>query len=704
MKSLNLKFLLYYLALYIFISLMYFSFQSYTNNFDTKLREIFFEIRGEVPASKDIVIVDIDEKSLTQLGQWPVGRDKMAQTLINLTNAQVGIIGLDIVFAEYDRLSPHTLAQQLNVQGNFLDHDSIFGNIVANTPTILGYFFTNEKNDNIPPNIATPIVDVKNTKMLLTANGVVPNIIPIQENSYSSGFFNAAPSSTGKITQMPLMMKYQNNIYPSLSLEIIRAIRQVENTQITYEDNILRGINLDDFLIPTDDKGFFTLNFRGPQRSFKYISFADIYNNTFDEKEIQGKIVLIGTSVTTLADLRATVYDLSMPGVEIHATILDNIFKQDFLYMPTWSVALDALMIFALILILGYILFRLKPIFIFPFVLILTSGLYYYFYDLLFSDGIIVNLFFPLVCIISSTLLTTLLKYFEERKISLFIKSKFAKKVCHAVMEDLLQKDDAAFKVKNAELTVFFSDLRDFTKISEKLNDPQILINLLNCYMEPMTNKIIEKEGTIDKFIGDAIMAYWNAPQVCIKHADFAVTCALNQLEALSQLNLQIKKEYDLELDIGIGLNSGLCTVGEMGSLGRSDYTIIGDNVNLASRVEGLTKFFGVKLIITEQTKRLLKDTYTIKELATVKVKGKEESTTLFEVIDLKNEQSKDELLYQKALDYFKKEDVGKALELFLQLDMNKYFKLNQLYIQACQKQLNKPSQNFNPIFDLDFK
>ncbi len=222
--------------------------------------------------------------------------------------------------------------------------------------------------------------------------------------------------------------------------------------------------------------------------------------------------------------------------------------------------------------------------------------------------------------------------------------------------------------------------------------------------MEPMTNKIIEKEGTIDKFIGDAIMAYWNAPQVCIKHADFAVTCALNQLEALSQLNLQIKKEYDLELDIGIGLNSGLCTVGEMGSLGRSDYTIIGDNVNLASRVEGLTKFFGVKLIITEQTKRLLKDTYTIKELATVKVKGKEESTTLFEVIDLKNEQSKDELLYQKALDYFKKEDVGKALELFLQLDMNKYFKLNQLYIQACQKQLNKPSQNFNPIFDLDFK
>jgi len=704
MKSLNLKFIIYYITLFIFISLIYFSFQSYTNNFDTKLREIFFEIRGEVPASKEIVIVDIDENTLKQLGQWPFGRDKMAQTLINLTNAQVGIIGIDVVFAEYDRLSPHTLAQQLNVEGDFLDHDTIFGNIIANTPTILGYFFTNEENNNIAPNISTNIVDNKDSHMLLKANGVVANIPPIQQNSYSSGFFNAAPSSTGKITQMPLVMKYKDVIYPSLTLEIIRAIRQVKNTNITYEDGILRGVSLDDFQIPTDSKGFFTLNFRGPQKSFKYLSFADIYNNTFDEKDIQGKIVLIGTSVTTLADLRATVYDLSMPGVEIHATLLDNIFKQDFLYMPTWSVALDAIIIFALVLILGYILMILKPMYIFPFVITLTFGLYYYLYDLLFTKGLIVNLFFPLVCIIATTLLTTLLKYLEERKNSQFIKDKFAKKVSPAVMEDLLQKSDDAFKVKNTELTVFFSDIRDFTKISEKLNDPEKLINLLNRYMEPMTQKIIQKEGTIDKFIGDAIMAYWNAPQVCITHADSALTCALKQLESLKDLNIIIKEEYDLELDIGIGLNSGLCTVGEMGSLGRSDYTIIGDNVNLASRVEGLTKFFGVKLIITEHTKKLLQGKYYIKELATVKVKGKEASTTLFEVVDFKQEKSDDEKLYEKALLSFQNSDLQNALDLFLQLDMAKYFKLNHLYIDACQTHLNKPTKNFNPIFDLDFK
>jgi len=663
-----------------------------------------FEIRGELPTSKEIVIVDIDEKTLKQLGQWPFGRDKMAQTLINLTNAQVGIIGIDVVFAEYDRLSPHALAQQLNVEGDFLDHDTIFGNIIANTPTILGYFFTNEKNNNHAPIISSNIVDNKNSDMLLKANGVVSNIPPIQQNSYSSGFFNAAPSSTGKITQMPLIMKYKDIIYPSLSLEIIRAIRQVENTTITYEDGILRGISLDNFQIPTDNKGFFTLNFRGPQKSFKYLSFSDIYNNTFDEKDIQGKIVLIGTSVTTLADLRATVYDLSMPGVEIHATLLDNIFKQDFLYMPTWSVALDALMIFSLVIILGFVLMVLKPIYIFPFVFTVTFSLYYYLYELLFTQGLIVNLFFPLVCIIATTLLTTLLKYLEERKNSQFIKDKFAKKVSPAVMEDLLQKNDDDFRVKNTELTVFFSDIRDFTKISEKLNNPEKLINLLNHYMEPMTQAIIRKEGTIDKFIGDAIMAYWNAPQVCINHADSALTCALKQLQSLKKLNLEIKKEYNLELDIGIGLNSGLCTVGEMGSLGRSDYTIIGDNVNLASRVEGLTKFFGVKLIITEHTKKLLREQYLIKELATVKVKGKEKATTLYEVLDFSKEKSRDDELYEKALKYFQNADLENALELFLKLDMDKYFKLNQLYIDTCQTHLNKPSQNFNPVFDLDFK
>jgi len=704
MKSINLKFILYYISLFIFISLIYFSFQSYTNTFDTKLREIFFEIRGEIPTSEEIVIIDIDEKTLKQLGQWPFGRDKMAQTLINLTNAQVGIIGIDIVFAEYDRLSPHTLAKQLNVQGDFLDHDTIFGNIIANTPTILGYFFSNEKNNNIAPIISSNIVDTKNSDMLLKANGVISNITPIQQNSYSSGFFNAAPSSTGKITQMPLIMKYKDTIYPSLTLEIIRAIRQVKNTTITYEDGILRGISLDEFQIPTDNKGFFTLNFRGPQKSFKYLSFSDIYNNTFEEKDIQGKIVLIGTSVTTLADLRATVYDLSMPGVEIHATLLDNIFQQDFLYTPTWSVALDALMIFSLVIILGSILMFLKPVYIFPFIFAISFSLYYYLYDLLFTQGLIVNLFFPLVCIIATTLLTILLKYLEERKNSQFIKAKFAKKVSPAVMEDLLQKDDDAFKVKNSELTVFFSDIRDFTKISEKLNDPEKLIHLLNHYMEPMTQEIIHKEGTIDKFIGDAIMAYWNAPQLCSNHADSALICALKQLQSLKKLNLEIKKEYDLELDIGIGLNSGLCTVGEMGSLGRSDYTVIGDNVNLASRVEGLTKFFGVKLIITEHTKKLLQAKYYMKELATVKVKGKEAATILYEVIDFGEKKSLDDELYEKALKKFQNSDLQNALDLFLQLDMTKYFKLNQLYIDACQKHLNASSKTFNPIFDLDFK
>lgn len=705
MKRINLKFIIYYLILYILISLIYFNFPAFTKSFDNNIREHFFEFRGEIPTTENVVIVDIDEKSLKHLGQWPFSRDKMAQTLINLTNAQVGIIGLDIVFAEKDRLSPHTIAKQLNVKGDYLDHDTLFGNVVANTPTILGYFFTiNESNNNSAPIISAKINDKQNSSEIIKAKGVVSNIKPIQQNSYSSGFFNAFSDNTGKMTNMPLLMKYQDTIYPSLSFELIRVASQAKNINLEYENKELIGISLDDFFIPTDKKGFFNINFRGAQKSFKYLSFADIYNNNFKEEDVKGKIVLIGTTITTLADLRATVYDVAMPGVEIHANIIDNILKQDFLYKPTWAIAFDVLAIFSLTLILGYILLVLKPILIFPFVIGLTVALYTYFYNLLFIDGVIVNLFFPFICIISTTLLTTLLKYLEERKLSLFIKDKFAKKVSTAVMDDLLLKKDHTFRVKNKQLSVFFSDIRDFTKISEKINNPERLINLLNLYMEPMTQNIIEKEGTIDKFIGDAIMAYWNAPQESVNHADSAVSCALNQLESLKELNKTMKDEYNIELDIGIGINSGLCTVGEMGSIGRSDYTIIGDNVNLASRVEGLTKFFGVKLIITEHTKKLLKNEYKIKELATVKVKGKEEDTTLFEINGFKNRKTKNDLLYEEALTFYKKGDIKKALELFLQLNDNEYSKINQLYIEACKNYSNGMQKDFTPVFDLDFK
>ena len=300
--------------------------------------------------------------------------------------------------------------------------------------------------------------------------------------------------------------------------------------------------------------------------------------------------------------------------------------------------------------------------------------------------------------IVSST------KIKDEKKVSSFIKDKFAKKVSTAVMEDLLQRKDDTFKVKNCELSVFFSDLRDFTKISESINNPEKLIHLLNKYMDPMTKSIIEEKGTIDKFIGDAIMAYWNAPLPKTNHADAAVRAALKQLDSLKELNIRIKEEYNIELDIGIGINSGLCTVGEMGSTGRSDYTIIGDNVNLASRVEGLTKYFGVKLIITEQTKKLLTQEYKIKELATVKVKGKNEPTILYEVLGFENKKSKHDLLYEEALSYYKQGNTTKALNIFLILDKKESSNLTQLYINSCEKNLDNPSKNFTPIFDLDFK
>ena len=429
MKRVSPKFIFYFSLLYILISLIYFNFPAITNSFDNKLREHFFTLRGEIPTSNNVVIVDIDENSLKQMGQWPFSRDKMAQVLINLTNAQVGIIGLDVVFAEEDRVSPHNMAKKLDLKGDFLNNDVLLGNVIANTPTILGYFFTvNEKNSNLAPIIATTIANNHPKNSLIKATGVVPNIPDIQQKSYSSGFFNAFSNSTGKLTHMPLIMQYQDKIYPSLSFEMIRIASQAKNLKLEYRDKKLIGISLDKLFIPTTTNGFFNINFRGAKKSFNYLSFADIYNNNFNPKDIQEKFVLIGTSITTLADLRATVFEQAMPGVEIHANIIDNILHQDFLHKPTWALGIDALIIFMLTLLLGIILLLLKPIIILPFILLLTGTVYAYFYDLLFTKGIIINLFFPLVCIISTTLLALLLKYLEEKKLTLFIKDKFSKK------------------------------------------------------------------------------------------------------------------------------------------------------------------------------------------------------------------------------------------------------------------------------------
>jgi adenylate cyclase len=252
------------------------------------------------------------------------------------------------------------------------------------------------------------------------------------------------------------------------------------------------------------------------------------------------------------------------------------------------------------------------------------------------------------------------------------------------------------------EVTVFFSDVRSFTSISEKLGSPDKLIALMNDYMTPMVDIIMKEKGTIDKFIGDAIMAYWNAPKDLLNHQDHAVRASLNQLKTLAKLNETIEPKYGVSLDIGIGLNTGVAVVGEMGSSGRSDYTIIGDPVNLGSRLEGLCKPYGVRLIISEFTKNGLQDDYVIRELDLVRVKGKELPVGIYEVLDFGPATPEQQSMldaYNQALGLYKDAQFAQALEGFKALNEKEPHTVYSIYIERCEHFIQEPPEDFDGVF-----
>ncbi|MFX4210843.1 CHASE2 domain-containing protein [Aliarcobacter butzleri] len=710
------KFSIYFvlsLSLSIFLSAIYIFFPSLPDSLDNRLRDYLFTIRGELPHNQNVVVVDIDETSIKSLGQWPWSRDKLAKILENLTLANVGIVGLDIVFAEEDRTSPHKILQDLKIyKKDVPNYDLEFANVVEDSPVILGYQFDLVKKDNTNAKVPQiPAIFIEKDKpqdksYLIEAYNTILNIPQIQDKAYSSGFFNNIPDDTGIIRSVPLIISYDDTIYPSLALEVIRVINDTQKVVVQYDENGISNIVLDDISIPTDRYGRMLINFRGPERSFKYISAIDIYNNSFDKSEIDGKIVLIGTSAAGLFDLRATPFDSIFPGVEVHANIIDNILMQDFIYKASWLDGANILIIFVLSIIIvmltTYTTFWANPIIFISF----STSYLFLVYNLLFDYGIVLNILFPIATVLIASIMTTLFDYFYNIKKEEAIKAKFASKVSKNVMDDILKNiDKNEFSAKSKEVTIFFSDIRGFTNISEKL-DAKELISFLNRYMQPMSEIIIKYQGTIDKFIGDAIMAYWNAPIDIKNHCDLALKASLEQLEVLEKLNVELQKENLPKIDIGIGLNTGTVIVGEMGSSLRSDYTVIGDTINLGSRVESLCKYYDSKLNISNFTKDKLQEKYIFRFLDLVKVKGKNEPVEIWQVLGKgeANESLKEELdLYHKAIEFYKNSDFINALEIFGSLENNEN-KTNKniykIYITRCKEFIKTPPKNFDGVYE----
>ena len=740
------KFFIYFgvaILIAIFTSLFNIFFYKYIDHFDDKLKDYMFLVRGAKPVSNNVVILDIDEKSLAKLGQWPWPRNKVAQILQNLAAANVGVIGLDIVFAEEDQSSPSKVLKELNIKrDNVPDFDAQLNYTIANTPTILGYQFElNEKDFIKKTDIFIDAMIIEKNKdttkedILINAKGVILNHESLQDSGYSSGFFNNIPDDSGVIRSVPLVIRYDNQLYPSLALEIVRVASGIKEIFVNYnrlginDMQIIKNLQIGDFKIPTDRFGRLIINFRGPNHSFKYYSAVDIYNGDFDPKDFEGKVVLIGTTAAGLNDLRAIPFESVYPGVEVHANIIDNILTEDFLYLPTWIDDANLFILF-FVTILTMMLVTYSPLWVNPFVMFINIFLVSYLgYYVLFEFGIVFQIFLPILVIAVSVLVATFMDYIFEIKQEQLIKKKFASKVSQEVMENiLLDPENSTFSAMEKEVTIFFSDVRGFTNISEAMPNAHTLIEFLNEYMDPMTDIIIKEKGTIDKFIGDAIMAYWNAPADVENHADHAVKATLEQLHKLKELNeklevderftavVEMSKKKDIPLlDIGIGLNTGEVVVGEMGSSSRSDYTIIGDPVNLGARLESLCKYYGSKCNISNFTKWQLTDNYIFRFLDIVIVKGQSKPVQIWQIIDYDRDESMPKLYtitrekldeelftYHRALDLYQNGHFDEALEIFKEINewedkSNK--NIYNIYIERCEHYIEEPPENFDGVF-----
>jgi adenylate cyclase len=429
-----------------------------------------------------------------------------------------------------------------------------------------------------------------------------------------------------------LAIDYQGDYYAPIGLQAVRLYRglSIQDLALDYKG----GVSLGDISIPTDEHGRMLINYRGPNGTFPTYPISDILDRTTPAGTFKDKIVLIGATAIGIYDLRVTPFSNNMPGIEKHASVVDNILHQDFLYHTEVSVPI-LIVLFAMVL--GFSIPRLGAKAGAALFLALFAGYLGFVYYLFVAKGIWFNLVYPASALFFGYTSQTAYRFFMEERRARDIRKMFSSYVSKRIVDELI-RDPSKAKLggDRKEITVLFSDIRGFTTFSEK-HQPEEVVSLLNEYLGAMTEIVFEHEGTLDKFVGDAIMALWGAPIGQPDHAERGVRCALAMIDKLKQLQAKWAAEGKYVIDIGIGINTGDMVVGNMGAEGKKmDYTVIGDNVNLGARLEGLTRKYNNHIIISEYTYEKVKGIVDAKELDSVTVKGKENPVVVYDLVGLK--------------------------------------------------------------------
>ena len=692
----------------------------YSLGFVDRLSENLYDysLRLTMPRTVDdrLVILDIDEKSLKEEGRWPWGRDRLALLMDKLFDKYgVAVVGFDVVFAEKDDSSGLKVLQRLaqnqlrdvpqfqavlNQVQPQLEYDKLFADKIRGRKVVLGYYFSNQKDKRVSGELPEPgfrAGSFKGRPIGFTAwNGYGANLPELQQAAASAGHFNPKVDFDGLVRRVPMLAEYDGAYYEPLSLAMVRELLGqtellpgfVEGKKGGYaglEWLELRTSN-GSLKIPVDGEVATYVPYRGRQGSFPYISIADVLHDRVEPSQLKDKIVLVGTTAPGLMDMRSTPVAEVYPGVEVHANMISGILDQNLKERPAYMLGAEV----TWLLLIGITMSLLLPQLSAANAILLSGFFFAGTTGLSLASWQYGNILMPVANSWSMIALIFALDmsygYFVESRTKRQITGLFGQYVPSELVEEMAKHPESvSMEGESREMTILFSDVRGFTSISEGL-DPKELTLLMHEFLTPLSRVIYKHRGTIDKYMGDSIMAFWGAPLPDKDHARNAMLAGIKMQQTLEKLQPHFKERGWPEIHVGVGINTGRVSVGNMGSELRVAYTVMGDEVNLASRLEGITKQYGVGIIVGENTRNAVSD-FVYRELDHVRVKGKDKPVAIYEPIGLAEKVSSamhDEIkLFHEMRRLYRKQDWDQAeLQLMNLQRMSPDTALYHIYIK----------------------
>lgn len=673
---------------------------AFLRNIEQSSLDLRFEMRGKRPHDDRIVIVGLDEQTLQKIGSFPIPRKNYA-TLVNKLNAGgARVIAFDVTFpvpesnsgqealqklqVELGTSASPALLQQVKALETASDQDATLAAAMKNSGNVvLGHVFLDSQPDpklaeeyfniawahvfpqelpvGFKPGQTVDLGRVWTENHGTVKQGVEANITKLADAAESFGFINIVPDSDGTLRHALLMIRYQDqDFFPSLDLEVVREFEKIPDQDIAayIAPNGLERIQFGKHSLRPASDGSALLNYTGPYQTYAQYSMWDVLSGAVPPETFRDKIVLVGATALAIGDIRNTPFegeDSVYMGVEVHANIIDNLLHsaergRGFLKRGYDEEMVDLGFILLFGLVFGFLFSRVTPLYSTITVLATLTAYAWFVYFSFVHKGQWLSFVIPAGTLAANYAAITSLRMIREERAKRNIRKSFSQYLSPGVIE-LIEKDPEKYirpGGESKELTVLFSDIRGFTTISEGLT-PDQLVQLLNEYLGQMTEIVFAADGTLDKYIGDAIMAFWGSPYPQEDHAARSCACALRMSRGLAALNAKWQAAGRPPISIGIGLNTGMVNVGNMGSARRLSWTVMGDNVNLASRLEGITKQYHVQIVISEATYRQVSSQFVCRELDKIRVKGKTLPVNIYELMDVAAEKTK----YEKLLEQF---------------------------------------------------